>query len=128
MLRQAIQQNPSDAQSYNMLAYALAGQKRLPEAVTAAHNALKLSPADGNILDTVADMHQRRKEYTTAEGYYKQSLEHGNSNSSETLEKYGETLLALGKKDEGIAELKKAMNSQDAWGQKARQKLAALGQ
>src|SRR5262249_11784342 len=59
-LRRAVASNPSDFNAYNQLAYALAQQNKLDQALVAAQTALRLSPNSGNILDTVGEMYQRK--------------------------------------------------------------------
>ncbi len=127
-LKRAVKENPGDVQSFNMLAYALADQKKLDQALQAAQKALALAPSDGNILDSVGEMYQRKKDYKNAATYYQRSvkLQRGGG-IAETHEKYGETLLALGKKNDAVTQLGFAAADAGQWGAKARAKLSSLG-
>jgi hypothetical protein len=117
-----------DANYYNNLAYRYANQGNLSNALNAANRALQLAPNDGNILDTVAEMYQRRKAYATAAQFYVRALANQSGGGiPETHEKYGETLLALGKKQEAVRQWKQAAQDPGSWGQKARAKLQSLG-
>ena len=126
--RAAIKQNSKDAQSLNMLAYALVEQKKLYEALKTAKLALKYAPGEANIMDTVGDMHQRRKEWKPAAEFYEKALERmPYASAGQTHEKYAETLLQLGKKDEAITHFRQALRDTREWGRKARAKLNAMG-
>src|SRR5437879_284050 len=110
-----------------MLAYAMADQKKMDGALRAAQKALALSPNDGNIMDTLGEIHLRRQEWQPALTQLRNAIARlGNNAPFETHEKYGEALVALKKKDEGIAELRKALPDRGKWGQRARAKLKAL--
>jgi tetratricopeptide (TPR) repeat protein len=127
--RAALRQFPRWADAYNMLAYALAEQGKLDEALETARIAHYLAPRSGYITDTVAEMHERRGELFEAAKYYVQALkELPESETTETHAKYGRTLLALGQRAEGIVHLKKAARDpSEPYGRKARQMLAELG-
>lgn len=127
--RAALRQFPRWADAYNMLAYALAEQEKLDEALETARIAHYLAPRSGYITDTVAEMHERRGELYEAAKFYVQALKQlPESESTETHAKYGRTLLALGQRAEGIVHLKKAArNPGEPYGRKARQMLAELG-
>jgi Tfp pilus assembly protein PilF len=108
-LRRAIKEVPVFPDAYNELAYALADQNKLSDAMEAARTALSQSPNSGNILDTVAEMHQRRGEFKAAAVYYEQALRRDLSQGPcQTHEKYGETLAAMGRKKEAIWHLEAA--------------------
>ena len=127
-LRAAIKQNPKDAQSLNMLAYALIEQKKSDEALKTAKLALQYAPGDGTIMDTVGEMHQRRKEWKSAAEFYEKALARMSyATSGQTHEKYGETLLQLGKKDDAITHFRQALRDMGEWGRKARKKLNEMG-
>jgi hypothetical protein len=118
---------PAAAYRLNSDAYGYANNGRLDLALKAAQDALKLAPQNGSILDTVGEMHQRRKEYKQAAVYYAQALRRMPSYSPETHEKYGETLLALGRRQEAITQLQAAARDTGQWGMKARAALNGLG-
>jgi hypothetical protein len=100
-LRKAVNERPTYADAYNELTYALADQYKLDEALATARKALSLAPNSGDILDTVAEMHQRRKEFKEAADFYEQALKHElTQGACQTHTKYGETLLALGQRKE----------------------------
>lgn len=126
--RTEIRDNPYSAEAYNMLAYALAEQGKLDAALGAAQEALKHAPDAGYILDTVAEMHERRGEYDRAADYYRRALVRTEiAVQAETRAKYGRTLLALGRRDEAIAQLKRAASFADSrWSRLARQLLRDL--
>ena len=120
---------PMTANDYNALAYTYANQGKLDLALNAARNALRMAPQDGNILDSVAEMHQRRKEYRQAASYYALAISHQpNGGMTETHEKYGETLIALGDRANGIRHLQSAAaDTSSRYGVLARQQLQKLG-
>ncbi|MEP6756802.1 MAG: tetratricopeptide repeat protein [Chthonomonadales bacterium] len=98
--------------AYNDLAYALSGQNRMDEALDAAEHALKINPTSGNILDTVGEMHELRKEYLPAVDFYKKALvELGNTDTTETNAKLGRTLATLDRLDEATPYLVKVANT-----------------
>lgn len=117
------------ADDYNNLAYAYANQGKLDLALNAARTALRMAPQNGNILDTVAEMHQRRKEYRQAATYYALAISRQpNGGMTETHEKYGETLIALGDKANGIRHLQTAArDARSPYGARALQQLQKLG-
>lgn len=127
--RAALREFPRWADAYNMLAYALAEQGKLAEALVTAHRAHALAPGSGYITDTVAEMHERQGELYEAVKYYQQALrELPASESTETHAKYGRTLLSLGQRAQGIVHLKKAArNPGEPYGRRARRMLAELG-
>jgi hypothetical protein len=120
---------PQTADGYNNLAYTYANQGKLDLALNAARTALRMAPQDGNILDSVAEMHQRRKEYRQAATYYALALSRQpNGGITETHEKYGETLIALGDKVNGIRHLQTAArDSRSPYGARALQQLQKQG-
>jgi tetratricopeptide (TPR) repeat protein len=100
-LRAAQKESPHDAEIVNMLAYSLAEQGRLDEALETANRALKLAPISGNIIDTVAEMHERRKEFVPAADLYAKALQHmAVEDTGETNTKFGRTLIALDRNSE----------------------------
>lgn len=108
-LKRAIAKVPFFPDAYNELAYALADQGKLNDAMVTAKKALEQSPNSGDILDTVAEMHQRRKEFREAADYYERALRQPMSQGPcQTHTKYGETLVALGRTKEAIWHLEAA--------------------
>jgi len=128
LFRDAIRENPRSAEAHNMLAYALAEQGKLDPALEAAHKALDLAPDAGYIMDTVAEMYERRQEWKTAVRYYERALRHPDAwDMTETHAKYGRTLLALGRRQEAINQLQRAARTPfGPWGRMARQMLNDL--
>src|SRR5262249_12659378 len=74
--RQAIANRPNNPLAYNMLAYSLADQKKLKEALVASEKAMSLARDNGMIIDTVAEMHQRLGEFELAACLYEEALAH----------------------------------------------------
>jgi len=98
--RRAEKENPGSAEILNMLAYSLAEQGKMDDALDTANSALKLAPLSGNIIDTVAEMHERRNELSSAAELYSKALKYMKpSDSGETNTKFGRTLIALSRKD-----------------------------
>ncbi len=120
---------PQNASYYNDLAYNYASRGALDLALQAANQALSLAPQDGNILDTVAEMHQRKREYRQAAQFYALAVSRQpNGGGTETHEKYGETLLALGDRANGIRHLQRAAaDTRSPYGARARQALQRAG-
>lgn len=107
---QAAKQFPNDAEIPNMLTYAMAEQGKLDDALRTALKALTMAPASGEIIDTVAEMHERRGEFTVAAETYRDALAHLNPyDSCETHTKLGRTLVALGRKAEAVKQLEEAL-------------------
>ncbi len=102
----------------NMLAYALAGQNRMDEALETAMNAHRRAPRVGYIMDTVGEMHELRKEYAEAAKWYRKALNSmPEGDALETHAKYGRTLLALGNLKEARTHLEyAARNRRNRWG------------
>ena len=120
--------NTMRAAQLNTQAYTFAGQGRLREALKVAYQAHAAAPNEAYILDTVAEMHQRLKEYSQAETYYKRALSRPGGAVAETYVKYGETLLALKRREEAIQQFQQgAMRDYGTWGAKARSHLTRLG-
>ena len=119
----------NDANALNNRAYELMNQGRLQDALNTAYQALARAPQDGNILDTVGEMHQRLKQYPQAETYYRRALAlQGGAGLPETNVKYGETLLALKRKNEAVACFEQvAARDSGPWGARARSHLTKLG-
>ena len=117
----------SQAEQFNRSAYAAANAGNPKEGVRLAEKALKLNPSSGYILDTVGEMHQRLGENTRAIYYYKLALKKIPGDRSETHEKFGEALQAIGKFDEARAQymLATATNAMP-WAQKARDHMRQL--
>jgi len=127
LLRSSLAMDPSSAAARNMLAYALAGQGRLDEALEAAREAVRLSPRDGSILDTLAEMHQRRHEWQQAAEHYERALRlQGGGGIAETRVKLAETLLQLNRRDEAVRHLRIASGQEDPWAARARAHLGRL--
>ncbi len=127
--RRALELAPGTPDYLNMLAYALAEQNKLQEALQVAQMALKAAPQDWMIIDTVAEMHQRRKEWATAAAFYERALKGTPGGGiNETQCKYGETLIELGRKSEAIRQLIRASGGiERPWADRAREALARLG-
>ena len=127
--RKVLDQNPEDSDSLNMLAYALAEQQKLDDAMRTARKALAAAPRNWMIIDTVAEMHQRRREFKQAAEYYRRALRYAEPNmATETNCKYGETLLAMGQRPEAIAYLKRAAGRYEyPWSERAAEALLRLG-
>ena len=127
--RKGLAASKDNAELLNMLAYAQAEQDRLSEALRTARLALEKAPDNWMIVDTVAEMHQRRREFVTAAGYYRRALRYAPSGQAgETHCKYGETLLDLGKKTEAIKQLQlAAVGVESLWADRARAALERLG-
>ncbi len=127
-LRKSIDRRPNDPQVYNMLAYAEAEQNRLQEALKAAEKAVSLAPRDGNIIDTVAEMHQRLGEFELAAGLYEEALAHETPpERPESHFKYARTLLSLHRKREAIKQLQACLGLRyTPWAARARELLAEL--
>jgi tetratricopeptide (TPR) repeat protein len=93
-----VKDTPAAEQIWNMLAYAQAEQGKLGPALKSAQKAVSLAPEQGYIVDTLAEMHERRKEYKQAAKYYAEALKKMQpEDSCETNTKYGRTLIALHK-------------------------------
>jgi tetratricopeptide (TPR) repeat protein len=118
----------ANASQLNNQAYTYANAGQLDQALAAAKAASALTPQDGNIVDTVAEMHQRRKEYKEAEALYVKALVlQSGGGSSETHFKFGQTLAALSKKTDAISHLQTAASMDPSFVQRANQELAKLG-
>lgn len=128
--RQMAEENPEQegkANALNMLAYSLAAQHRMDEALKTARLALQHSPDSGNILDTVGEMHELRHEWKDAARYYEQALLHlATDQTTETHGKYGRTLLALHRDREARLHLEEAARAPWGWGPQAREILQKL--
>ncbi len=109
-LRYALRESPGNTEALNMLAYALAEQGKMDEALATAQRSLALAPSSGNILDTVAEMHERRREYAEAAKCYREALRYLDIfESGETRTKFGRTLIALKRRDEALVQLTEAI-------------------
>jgi tetratricopeptide (TPR) repeat protein len=130
LFRQASDASPGDPDPQNMLAYALAGQNRMEEALKAAMEAHRRAPAAGYIMDTVGEMHELRREYLKAAEWYRKALDRMTEDESqETHAKYGRTLLALGKLKEARTHLEyAARNRRTRWGTMAHELLQESAQ
>jgi Tfp pilus assembly protein PilF len=126
IFRNLLPQDP--ANSYNMLAYVYAGRGDLNKALEYARKASQTAPKAGYIVDTVAEMHQRRREWREAARLYEKALRMmPESEAVETHAKYGRTLAALGRYDQAIDHLQIAVRSDDArWGMYAYNMLAHI--
>lgn len=108
-LRRTVQLYPRDSDSWNTLAYVLADQGKLNDALDAAEQAHKVDPLSGNIMDSVGEMHERRGELRDAVKWYESALARlVPYDAVETNAKLGRTLLALGRRDEAIVRLTEA--------------------
>ncbi len=126
--RKALEFRPMWPQANNMLAYALADQGKLDAALETAIKAMNQGPNEGYIIDTVAEMYQRRREWKRAAEYYELALQHEyRSEAAETNVKYAETLLVLGRREEAIRHLRLAEASLiPPWSPRAAKMLEAL--
>jgi tetratricopeptide (TPR) repeat protein len=127
--RFALKISPGQPDFLNMLAYAVAEQGRLDDALETAKAALKAAPDNWMIIDTVAEMYQRREQYATAAAYYEQALQGPrNPEKAETHCKYGETLIGLGRREEAVFHLQQGAAAYDPrWAVRSRQALQSLG-
>jgi tetratricopeptide (TPR) repeat protein len=74
-LRRVIQLKPQDAHAYNALGYTLADRNtRLTEALQLVEQALKLSPEDGYILDSMGWVHYRLGNMKNAREYLERAF------------------------------------------------------
>jgi tetratricopeptide (TPR) repeat protein len=128
-LKEAAEKGIDRPNAFNDLAYALSGQGKSFEALAAAKMALSLAPQNGNILDTVGEMHELRKEFKEAAEYYEKAAPLMlDDNGVETHCKYGRTLLALNRKQEAITQLQLAMTYPPGpWRLRAKELLEQLG-
>lgn len=119
---------PNNAEAYNMLAYACAEQGKLDDALRWSKQALSLSPRAGHIMDTVAEMYQRKADFRAALSWYQEALRYSESQySAETNCKFGMTLLELGRRPEAERYLKSAaILPPQRWNRRARQILEDL--
>ncbi len=110
VLREAARTGDDAANALNMLAYAYAEQGRLDEALATARQALREAPLDPNIIDTVGEMHERRREFKRAAVFYERALRRMRPEAStQTHAKLGRTLIALGRRQEARAQLRQAL-------------------
>ncbi len=120
----------ANADYFNRLAYNYANSGQLDLALNAAKRAYQLAPNDGNILDTLGEMYQRKRDFLQAERYLKQALDRQpGSGQTETHAKYGEVLVELGRMEEAIPHLEKAAadSSAPVWAGRAQKALEKLG-
>jgi tetratricopeptide (TPR) repeat protein len=98
-LRKLIQLRPDNAQAYNALGYSLADRKlRLPEARELIEKALKLSPDDYFILDSMGWVLYRQGDLTAALTYLERALQR--RDDPEISMHIAEVLWELGRKEE----------------------------
>lgn len=124
--RRAVTQNPYNSEAYNMLAYALADQGKLDEALKEARTATSLEPKQGFIIDTLAEMHERRGELDQAAIEYQRALDNmGPQDPLETHAKFGRTLIGLGRLLDAYPHIELAArpNKGDKWNNIARRLL-----
>jgi hypothetical protein len=120
----------ASANYYNQMAYNYANSGQLDLALDAAKRAHQLAPGDGNILDTLGEMYQRKGDFSQAERYLRLALRHQRgAGLTETHAKYGEVLAALGRKEEAVSHLEKAAADTSApiWAERAQKALEKLG-
>ncbi|MFB3787535.1 MAG: tetratricopeptide repeat protein [bacterium] len=76
VMREAIEVYPDDAQAYNFLGYTYADRNiHLEEALALIEKALKLSPQDGNIVDSLGWAYYRLDRNREAIGHLQRALE-----------------------------------------------------
>ncbi len=76
VMREAIEDYPGDAQAYNFLGYTYADRNlHLEEALSLIEKALKLSPRDGNIVDSLGWAYYRLDRNREAIGHLQRALE-----------------------------------------------------
>jgi tetratricopeptide (TPR) repeat protein len=98
-LRKVIQLKPDHAHAHNALGYTLADRNmRLPEAYALIEQALKLSPEDPFILDSMGWVLYRMKQNDAALTFLKRAYEI--RSDAEISAHYGEVLWIAGKQDE----------------------------
>ena len=111
---EAARRHPNEARVFNMLAYARIEQDKKDAALAAAKEAVRLAPMSGYIVDTLAEMHERRGELTDAAREYERALTcMGDEDSSKTIVKYGRTLMKLGRFEEGVGQLTTALRGRN---------------
>jgi tetratricopeptide (TPR) repeat protein len=117
MLAQATRESSHDPEALNLLAYAQAEQNKLDQALATAEAALKAARGSANIIDTVGEMHERRREFTKAESYYADALSRMSPfESCETHTKLARTLIALHRPAAAIPHLNMALRyPQQPW-------------
>ena len=98
-LRRLIELRPDNSQAYNALGYSLADRnQRLAEARELIEKALKLSPDDYFILDSMGWVLFRQGEFSEALGYLEKA--HARRDDPEIAAHIGEVLWGMGRHDE----------------------------
>ena len=98
-LRKVIQLKPDHAHAHNALGYTLADRnQRLPEAYALIEQALKLSPEDPFILDSMGWVLYRMNQNEAALTFLKRA--HEIRSDAEISAHYGEVLWVAGRQDE----------------------------
>jgi hypothetical protein len=119
----------SSAVAMNQMAYSLAAQGRVDEALLTARRALNLAPTDGTILGTVGEMYQRKGDDQSAVLYFRRALARAPvGGASELHTRCASSLLHLGRKPEAIVQLRLAAAvTSDPWGTRAADTLRQMG-
>lgn len=109
-LKRLIELRPDHAQAYNALGYTLADRNlRLKEAREFIEQALKLSPEDPFILDSMGWVHYRMGNYNEGLDYLKRAF--AQRQDPEIAAHLGEVLWAQGKKNEAEQVWREALKS-----------------
>ncbi len=117
----ALQQNPNNAHALNNYAYYLSlREEKMDRAAELGARLVKLYPNNPTYLDTYGWVLFVKKDYREAEKYL--SLAAQTTQSATIIEHYGDVLLELGKKQEALAEWKKALTL-DSTNEKLKQKI-----
>lgn len=127
--RAVLRSRPAAVDAANLLAYALAEQGKLDEALAMARAAMERAPANGTIIDTVGEMHERRGELREAVPFYRKALRcTPEPLAAETHVKLGRTLMGLGEHARAEHHLRKAaqIGGSTRWGYLARALLVEL--
>jgi tetratricopeptide (TPR) repeat protein len=130
LLERLVRDAPNMVEAQNLLAYAYADTNRMEDAMRAAKRALELSPTDGMVLDTVGEMHEKRREFERAVRYYEAALAAPPTfDNIETHCKLGRTLVMMGRRTEAVPHLRYAAErGPSQWAAQAAQLLQNLGE
>jgi tetratricopeptide (TPR) repeat protein len=107
-LRRLIELKPEDAHAYNALGYSLAERNvRLPEAYELIERALKLSPTDGYIMDSMGWVYFRMSNLAKAREWLQKAWDM--RQHAEVGAHFGEVLWALGEREPARAIWRESM-------------------
>jgi tetratricopeptide (TPR) repeat protein len=109
-LKRAIEIGPGKAEYYNHLGYLYAENNiHLDKAFELLSKALELDPDNGYMLDSIAWVYYQRGEYDKALEYIRRALPNVRTDDAVIREHLGDVLFALGRKEEALAEWRKAI-------------------